>query len=380
MRLAQNQHRRAGFTLVELMVAMGLTILIMTVMASGFQMALQSFSHLKTATELSDRMRTAETMLRRDLEAEHFDSGPNPGVLRLSDLRLDRDPTVRPAGGFVQIRQPSRSTVEGGDADNLSSTIDVNHGLSLTVRRSGKTAGDLFDAPLAAGEPMTIGGSGVGVIATNPMDVWRVPNTYYGEWAEVCWFLDTTRPTVQNGVNTYPLIRRVRLLTPNAVTRPAADGPTLPEVVSARVSGGNITTNTLAAVANPFNRLGSTPTPAVFGPPTALPSTSARYGDDIVITNVVGFEVKPTWEPAAGGAPPQFTVPGLRLNGDYPFDIFPPALNATVFDTAIGGFSSTIAVPQPTVTPARVTGVQVKIRIYDGKNKMTRQSVVTSKL
>jgi len=355
--------RRSGFTLVELIVAAGLTVLIMAVLATGFQVGLQSLSTLKSAGDLADRLRTTETMLRFDLDAPHFDTGTNPGSLPLSHLRFDLDSTVRPAGGFFQIRQPAHPLgfvlTEGIDQDSLSSTHAFTHGLSLTVRRTGKTPGDLFAA--------VDGSAGMGAVTgNNPSDVAPAGMTaamLISDWAEVHWFLDLNRPTVQNGVTTYPLCRRVRLLTKAAVGGVLPATP-LAEVVSADAAG---TTNTLAAIANPVNRLA----------PAALPNTPppSRFGDDIVITNVVSFEVKPT-----GVVPGLLTWPRPALNAtafnaDFPFDDLPA--NQTVFDTAIGGFAPAAGTP---VTPARVTGVQIKIRVYDAKNKLTRQSVVTSKL
>lgn len=394
MRL-RHTHRRAGFTLVEMLVAAGLTLLIMTVLASGFQAGLQSLSHLKSAADLADRLRNAEALLRLDMNAEHFDGGGSPGILRPSDLRFDRDPTVRPLGGFVQIRQGTGSAIEGIDQDSLTSTRALTHGLSMTVRRQGRTPGELFAAVDTGAQMGT-------VIGSNPADVAPAGYTatmFMSDWAEVHWFLDLNRPTVQNGVTTYPLCRRVRLLTknqvPNAAPPPTAANP-LADVVSADPRPGPTgtgNTNTLATIANPVLRLGGGGTPASIQ--AALPNPpgpnvqNPRYGDDIVITNVVSFEVKPTWESVPATTPlPRINagpVGSAWLNADYPFDDFPvltgqPAL--TVFDTNLGGFSSAIAVaptPQPTVFPARITGAQIKIRVYDGKNLMARQSVVSSK-
>lgn len=470
MRL-RHPRRRAGFTLVELIVAAGLTLLIMAVLATGFQVGLQSLSTLKSAGELSDRIRAAETLLRQDLDAPHFDNGPNPGSLPLSQLRLDLDATVRPLGGFVQIRQPNVSAQEGIDQDGLSSTRAQTHGLSLTVRRSGKTPGDLF----AATEPLTGNLAGMNsVAAANPSDVAVAPtvttvagtfiNTYVTDWAEVHWFLDTTRPTIfpatVNGVSTpvvtFPLCRRARLLTRNQVTG-VNPGTPLAEVVSANAAG---TTNTLSTIAETWkvgpltNRLNNTDGTLTFPtghgitagqplflswldpmtsapqfatvavglvappvnandvsftgatgsplPPTgtvitaqaptrmpiaAIPSSSPRFGDDIVITNVVSFEVKPTGVVPSVPGWPRTSLSATALNADFPFDDLPPlaAPNGplTTFDTAFGGFAGATLPPAlgaPPIQPARITGVQIKIRVYDPKNKLTRQSVVTSKL
>ncbi len=367
--------RRSGFTLVELIVAAGLTVLIMAVLATGFQVGLQSLSTLKSAGDLADRLRTTETMLRLDLDAPHFDTGSNPGSLPLSELGIG----VAPAGGFFQIRQGGASVLEGIDQDSLSSTrvvtsaipvavtASTTHSLSMTVRRTGKTPGDLFAAV----------DGGVGTILAQPanqMDVAVTGSTYVTDWAEVHWFLDTSRPVVQNGVTTFPLCRRVRLLTKSPPPLPPAPpGSSLAEVVSADPAGN---TNTLATIANPANRL----VPAAF---TAL-ANPVRFGDDIVITNVVSFEVKPTWQPVVGGPAPRTnfapSAPSV-LNADFPFDDLSPGNGVnTVFDTFLGGFAPAITSPANQVTPVRITGVQIKIRVYDAKNKLTRQAVVTSKL
>lgn len=348
-------HRRSGFTLVELIVAAGLTILIMTVLATGFQVGLQSLSQLKSAGDLADRLRTAETMLRLDLDAPHFESGSNPGTKKLSDFRFDLPGTLDaspPAGGFFSIVQNNPSSQEGIDQDSLSSTRNTTCVLGMTVQRTGKTAGELFSA---------IDPNVATILAqpANQMDVAVTPNTYVSDWAEVYWFLDTSRVSVQNGVNTYPLVRRVRLLTKTAVAHNASWN----EVISGPSTGVG-QTNTLASIA-PLsgNRLGN-------WFPSAIPSTSARFGDDIVITNVTSFEVKPVWQSATGIASPRVNlgVTTFLPNGDYPFDEV-QTTGSIIFDTGM--------TPAPQI---RVTGVQVKIRVYDAKNKMTRQAVVTSKL
>lgn len=376
MRL-RHTRRRAGFTLVELLVAAGLTLLIMAILSTAFQVGLDSLRLLKSTGDLAGRLRTAETLLRQDLDAPHFDTGAagtglpqtatasNPGTLLLSQLRLDLDPNVRPAGGFFQIRQPAHPagfvTYEGADQDQLSSTQALTHGVSFTVRRTGKSPGDLFTAV----DPAM---NAVLTPPANRTDVAITANTFMTEWAEVHWFLDLNRPSVQNGVNTYPLCRRVRLLTPAPIGG-VVPGSSLAEVVSADPVGN---TNTLAAIALPTNRLGNGNTP-----PALFTSANGRQGDDIVITNVISFEVKPTWEPRTGFPSPRPSL-GAAFNGDFPFDDLPAG--EVLFDTALGGFAPSLT-PTPTqVVPARVTGVQIKIRVYDGKNTITRQAVVTGKL
>ena len=123
---------RAGFTLVELLVAAALSILIMAVLSTAFQTGLQTLSTLKSLGDMAERLKTAETLLRTDLSAEHFTTVGNasgtpgdgsPGALRVSDLHYESaTPGGLPLGGYFQIVQGMGSFPEGLDADGLIST------------------------------------------------------------------------------------------------------------------------------------------------------------------------------------------------------------------------------------------------------------------
>ena len=158
MRITITNRRRVrtGFTLVELLVAAALSILIMAVMATAFQSGLQTLSTLKSLGDMAERLKTAETMLRSDLDAEHFaitDWGDDsPGIQHLSDLRYDTlPPSPSPKGGYFKIRQGNPSLPEGVDADGLISTsADGNrqHQLSFTIRRRPRSPEGFFSAHL----------------------------------------------------------------------------------------------------------------------------------------------------------------------------------------------------------------------------------------
>jgi len=207
-----------------------------------------------------------------------------------------------------------------------------------------------------------------------------------------------------------------------------------------------------SAIAGPTAISLSTP-PSRFGPlgpgntslvpglvPLAPLTTPGRIGDDILLTNVLSFEVLATWVPApysypdnpppyktqivpatiqpgirqlplTPGTPPQaipsprpFTVtnntpmpniPGAPkytatnkpFNSNYPFDYLPqlnlnPSL-PNMFDTWFtitrpnGTWNNFAAAPNnPWLIPmpARITGLQITIRIYDPKTNQARQN------
>ena len=72
--------QRSGFTLVEMMVAMALTIFVMVILSECFILGLETFSGLKAVGDMQEELRTTTTLLRADLSLDHFE-----GKRRLSD-------------------------------------------------------------------------------------------------------------------------------------------------------------------------------------------------------------------------------------------------------------------------------------------------------
>ena len=360
-RPANPRRRRPGFTLVELMVACALVVLILTILAVAFGTATDSFRHLKAVGDMAGRLRTTQDVLRADLEADHFEPGDSPVRLRLSDLRYDRltaggSEAAPPRGGYFRIEQAGGSIYEGPGADGVWSTRATTHALEFTARRRGKTPDDLFTvrSPTLAPAP-----PGVNYSAT---DTAVGANQFTTHWARVRWFLGN--PQNSNGVQTYTLYRRTWAVAP-ARGVPLAD-PDERELVA---TGGGAT-RTLADLRDPATR------------PAAPQYTGTHYGDDIVLTNVLSFEVKPTWDSGGAARAPRTTVtnPGIGAaipdgvpasggvaNSDYPYDDLPGAA-VRVFDT--GNDVNTLPLR------IRVTGVQIKIRVFDPKTQMTRQVTV----
>jgi hypothetical protein len=500
MNMRTHPTRRGGFTLVELLVAAALTILIMSILAGAFSAALGSLSLLRSVGTMAERLRSTHTQLNEDLNAAHFDAGDSTSSLRVSDIRYDLlTPSGReaspPPGGFFFIRQADGSVYEGLDQDGVFSTRatgTAGHVLGMTVRRTGKTQDQLFTVDLNplityannAGNPaaqraqaaqivIELNSQSVSDVVGTPTNVPNPTNfaqtvtlrtVYAANWAEVYWFLNPNGQQL-GGVTNHSLHRRTRVLTvtPISTVFPTAVAPfdailaDLFQSLSVHPVGPNILTNTTDTIRVPGNRLYAAPGTN----PSPIPSMSSKYGDDIVLSNVISFEVKatwsagPQWQKTVGPstfiyAQPQSIRPFARpavvastvilpavvvgnsiqfgtptvagtvndaTNGDSPFDDLPvrnglnptnplrpenignetantpgpyngPTGNGTrVFDSWYPA-TTPASGPNPATnwfTPgstdtipfrARITGVKIKIRLFDVKTQQTRQSTL----
>ena len=412
-------NRRSGFTLVELMVSAALCILIMSILAGAFSAALESLSLLRSIGGMAERLRSTHTQLSEDLKSAHFEGGDSTSGQRVSDIRYDfalatGSQGAPPAGGFFFIRTPA-TVYEGMDQDNVFSTRATDHAIGMTVRRTGKTPDQLFTADLGTALPAAIRAQFLSQNATDTAPA----NTFVSNWAEVYWFLGN--PQQLGGVTNHTLYRRARLLTTTEITIPVATaGATeLAQVISCRVVGANYVTNTVITIRDPRNRLPFQQVASRSAIPQQFPVTSAKYGDDIVLTNVISFEVKAAWTAgpgvpysprlnvplntnAASGTPvpgPVAGWPGTAAqvpNGDFPFDDLPPVTENNAPDYAGGPLTPRMfdswypavtggMTPTNWYTPgsgdslpfrARITGVKIKIRTFDVKPQQTRQSTL----
>lgn len=378
---------RRGFTLVELLVATALVVLILTVLAVAFGAATDSLRMLKATGDMAERLRTAEGKLRTDLTARHFDGGDSPAPLRLSDLRYDlltpggRE-AATPTGGYFRIEQGSGSIFEGRDAEGNLSTRATTHALEFTTYRRGTSPDDLFVVDV----PTWAAGAG-------ESDVPLAAGQHAFHWARVRWQLGNQQ-VGPDGVTTWTLYRNTRVLHPLSGTAVPA---TAADVVSF-TPAATPTAHTLTQIANPTTRLSAPIAPFVPG--------AARFGDDIVLTNVTSFEVKPAFVSANASersrssvyhplVPPPGNLTGLGLpitesrtavgptsvlNTDYPFDDLPAVAENTtltgqrVFDTwsGLNGWN-TPAGANSLPLRLRVTAVQIKLRVHDPKTQMSRQ-------
>ncbi|HEY1378161.1 MAG TPA: prepilin-type N-terminal cleavage/methylation domain-containing protein [Gemmataceae bacterium] len=471
--------RRAGFTLVEMLVASALIIFMMYIIASAFESGLVSFRVLKQQGDMQEKLRAATTVLRTDLASPHFGGHMSPLTQgpSLADHRLNDQTWTPPQQGYFRIslppylsqKQPLAYMYEGVDPENTSlQYYRIADPRALYLQ---------FTVNLTDGHPAVRDARGrrdqfftTDAVGAGGMSPWGKPDYTIADtalsstWAEVTYFLQQQPNQFANGDQTVPLFtlyRRqkmlvepnptaaswvsnppnsndplVRRLSPADPSTPARYAYPLPYPVRtfprflnelgeidrdfpdigswftgqtgqtgqapygyafnspsdvtepARRWGMSRTSSTTGTnppwtnpnlVPPPLNQPPAAPqnAPATFGLPQTAPfntvlneaqlSTPAnpyadpklgqRVGGDVLLTDVVNFEVKVLWEPIRLGAtntdkfvppqvvnntpviPPDFMEPspfvagvppaqGGTGNPDYPFDLLPVGVNA----------------------------------------------------
>src|SRR5437763_1697496 len=170
---ASRRRPRPGFTIPELLVAAAMCIIIMAILATCFQAGIDTLRQLKSQGDMTDQLRAAEIVIKRDLQAKRFptqDDRENLGV-RLSDMRYDllvpdptgtilvKDPSLTsytytigpPRGGFMRIKSSEPNTgygsfSEGFDPDGMESTGAIDHYLHFTSILTGGIDQNVFTA------------------------------------------------------------------------------------------------------------------------------------------------------------------------------------------------------------------------------------------
>lgn len=465
--------RRPGFTLIEVLVAAGLCMLIMAILASAFASGVDTFSLLKSTGELDGRLKVAQAVLRADLTAPHLEAETGEPV-KVSQLRYDRigsnDRFARPQPlGFFRITQevpltapvlaaPNVTYAEGLDPDGVPSTRAVSHTLQMAVRlradRMDRVAlaklpqnntGPGGTSNLSAPEVSTIAAAAGSSLST--LDPNGIADRFSSQWAEVSYFLSTQPTGGTVGTPQLPLFslhRRVRAVLPRNAPGAGTDwgqfNNTRSDPTTATTGAPGLSyrmvvppmgppqwpLNTINDLSDPSNRTGGATAsrlPSALDPLDQL--SPLGTGEDILLTNVLSFEVKAAWDPGgwviAEGTPVMATPVAAPGGTELPFDDLPltpsvPAgfsqsqgmttiqypngsgnnlfqrdqagvTNATTsrcYDTGNpqGGWDRpTIPAgtnqrnPNPGCLPLpiRLKAVQIKIRLYDPKNKLTRQ-------
>lgn len=328
--------RRHAFTIVELLVAMALIILIMSVLSQSFIAATGSLRDLKALGDMAQRLREAGGTIRRDLAADHFEARK-----KLSDPSFwDNGP---PREGFFRVwyaALTSNSTVkEGVDLDGIPSYRSTGHILHFTVKTRGNLRSDFLSASVPAYE--TIGGSltaqallqpSMGLLDRRYEDPLppppgagaTIPNVNYNyQWAEVEYFLravtdQTGKHDNANGVPLFALFRRQHLAVPdNSLVTPAIPFTSAANYleVSNTPGGdaaGNVRFNSPLDLTMPARRHGTTlATTSITNARAGLleyrdPITNrrtyrtkseenpTRYSatDDLLLTDVLSFDVR----------------------------------------------------------------------------------------
>jgi prepilin-type N-terminal cleavage/methylation domain-containing protein len=397
---------RRGFTLIEMLVAMALTLFIMVILAEAFSTGIDSFSQLKAIGDMEENLRAAATSLRADLAADHFE-----GKRRLSDGDLYSNP---PREGFFRIFRPAALPPnfpqipidEGVDADNIRSFRSGWHVIHMTVKRRGNNRQDFFSAAVPAGSPLLVAAPNPDLTIffgqTADARMQDNGNTYSSQWVEVAYFLvpigtttdpnppnppDFSQPLPPGATPLFALYRVERVVVPDSrwLNTPVAGqaAPPIPNTAAGdyaqfswRDTGNGILTFnnpsdlTLPAnrsfyfptAANPAGQPGNLTVPLAF---TAAPGTPWGRGATLVMTNVVSFNVRALRSvpspPESNQAKRIYTDPSfMQLN----FDTGDPATIPTVPLT--NG-------QQVVQFPAFLSAVTVTLRVWDQKTQQTRQ-------
>ena len=197
-----NRNSRNAFTLVELMVAMALIILMLSIMSQAFVIATGTMQGLKEVADMQEKIRPAITLLQRDLGANHFE-----GSKKLSDPEFwDNGP---PKEGYFMLWQdnanelatgiePSEGTFNG--VSFSQSAAAANHKLAFTVKLPGKSPNDFFEEnlalPILAPIKLAFGntffngaGTPQGMIDSNIRRFEATSDRVHSDWAEVAYFL-----------------------------------------------------------------------------------------------------------------------------------------------------------------------------------------------
>lgn len=249
---------RKGFTLVELMVSLALTVFMMAILSEAFVVGLESFRKLRAMAELEQGMRTVEAILRSDLAADHFEGAKRLSECTVSGQRMptfppldpNNNPTVvtaqtlapyrfaPPALGFFSIREgvyldgagkpwpqcPNYSltlapngTCEYEFADTLGtgkfSWRDTNDSLHFTVRLNGNKRETFFSGHVSPGSALDVN---AGSMDSRFQTAGAA--TFESQWAEVVYFLAPGEFRPPGQPQLFNLYRRQLLLLPDAFT------------------------------------------------------------------------------------------------------------------------------------------------------------------
>lgn len=445
--------RRRGFTLIEMLVTVGVTLLMVFAVVSAFEWVGNSARDGRSLIELSGHLRGVEMLLQADLDnvtvpvrpwsstssaLGYFDyiEGPEPYVDSNSNGKGD-------PGEFMDLNgdglwELNLTDVPVGNAWTMIG--DLGDVVSFTTRRNQPFIGVLEREPFTdsngngtfdPGTDRFVDLNGDGVYTTTPVQ-------FQSNVAEVAWWvqfddLNGNGQLEENEMQSRVLRRRAVLVRPDLdVSSFAMAGFFQRNDLSAHP----VTVNNQARMqSNSLSDL--TQRPARFGHDgrtwpqgtvqmnmlTHFALTGPRFGEDIVLSNVLAFDVR-AWDPTAEvrratsgeavfpGDPGWIAATGsvigrgafvdLNYFGQFVQNYFfagPPdpksGKNWPTYDTGstgdFGPYASdgidnnndgvvddpserTTAIPYP--YPLR--GLQIRIRVYDPDTRQVRQSSVVA--
>ncbi|MBI3409449.1 MAG: prepilin-type N-terminal cleavage/methylation domain-containing protein [Planctomycetes bacterium] len=430
---------RQGFTLIEMLVAMTLTIFVMVILSQCFILGLETFSNLKTIGDMQEKLRTATNLLRNDLIQDHFEA-----KRRLTDADIF---TTRPREGFFKVSQLYASGVDGLDADNLYS-LNASTDALLAARNNGhvlnftnKQRGNRREKFYTALCRLNLLGVQTNYFNQSSDSLFQdQAGTYTSPWAEIAYFVIKTGSTVEPlnplsniGTPIYALYRSQYLITPDN-TAVNNVSPPFPDTVNdaggvAFGSYENIACTYLASDATKLyfsNPADAAEAPPVLGTPgvqfkrtfesrlygvltnpaprapldlTSLTQADTRIlGASLVLTDVLSFQVQVITGPVnyqgtnyLGTNDPTYPgYPGVDGNKEnfvdpikFKYQTIAPAVAPAGlgFDSSTSNafYSDAPAVPTTTFSQ-KVIGLKITIRLWDGGTRQVRQVTIIQDL
>lgn len=308
--------RRQGMTLVEMLIAMTITLIMMGLVAQLFAMMGGGIQGNRNKTELYNRMRTAAERLKLDLAGitapltPPLDPGLNLGYFEYIEGK-ESDWKTFGATRLGQYSLPNafektNAAPTNGSDDRVVG--DIDDVLSFTTR----TADALFT-----------GYHGGGVLESPT--------------AEVVWYCKEAPGSVDP--RTFNLYRRQRLVmahpaqasgsgklfsdTPNVERLASTPWASLLEMtdISCRIQNGYAIPNALGDLSKRENRFCRNPEfPHNFNPADAfLTFSGGRTGEDVILTNCIGFDVRYLNQSA-----------GVRVVGDTAITLGDPGFEQSI--------------------------------------------------
>jgi prepilin-type N-terminal cleavage/methylation domain-containing protein len=374
--------KRQGFTLVEMLVAMALTLFIMVILSQAFITGLDSFSQLKAIGDMEETLRVATSNLRNDLTLDHFE-----GKRRMSD------PTflaTLPRQGFFRVVQKTPSWLEGSDLDdpnppNASVGLDPTvfppgypvHVLHFTIKLRGNRRENFLSASVPAGSPLLTTNTNFFLQST---DALYQNNTFNSQWGEVVYFVVATGKTTDAGTNLFNLYRAQFVVAPrndliNAALVPGIAGtpPSTPPGYT------NIACNAYNNSGNPFLYFY---TPADLAKQPAAPSSIPPPAGTFVLPRTIDpRSLDPVGDPA-NGIPPTIVRGGNKIdprsqatlltNNVVHFTV--QMLTKTAAGVSDTDFNTDQRDYDTAASPGyQVLALQITLRVWDPKTQQSRQ-------
>lgn len=262
---------RRAFTIIELLVAMVITLIMMGAVATLFGLITSGVQDARATIEMTERVRSATWRLQKDLDGAT--------TVMLPPRRPESDE------GYFEIIEGSLNDRLVFDPSVPATPVDLataSAGMLARFSRFGDTDDVLMFTTRTRGEPF------VGKVPTSP----QFPNGQaQSQTAEVIYFVAQS-PTSTAINPQFTVYRRCLLVLPSF----DASGITLANVndfdLSVRTDGNKFYANTLGDLTKRENRALHTATfPHGVNFNAMLPLTGNRLGEDVILSSVLAFDV-----------------------------------------------------------------------------------------